>query len=215
MQRTPSTTLHGALSNFFYSSLSLRCLVDVWGMSGMCFKLSERCLDMSGRCNVLQKVSVGFLNKFSFNVVRCPHPYCFPINKLCAVSPLPVYVFSLRCPHHPPCSSLPLLPLALSWILSKVENLANSSLEDEAIYWLFVHFACTCMCQRNLSTLILGPSLIINLAQLASSSVALLAELVFITSLQLRHEVCFTYTTCLELLHQNSFPIISLFELHH
>ena len=42
----------------------------------------------------------------------------------------------------------------------------------------FVYFACACVCSRNLSTLIHGPSLNINLAKLASSSVALLAELV-------------------------------------
>ena len=65
----------------------------------------------------------------SFNVVRCPHPNCPPINKVCAVSPpqffpsstkyvrcppLPVYIFSVRCP--PPCSFL------------AFENLASSSL---------------------------------------------------------------------------------------
>ena len=56
--------------------------------------------------------------------------------------------------------------LVLSWILSKVENLASSSLQDEATDWLFF-------------TELLGPSLIINLAQLVSPSVALPAELVF------------------------------------
>ena len=147
MQRTPSTTLHGALSNFFYSSLSLRCLVDVWGMSGMCFKLSERCLDMSGRCNVLQKVSVGFLNKFSFNVVRCPHPYCFPINKLCAVSPLPVYVFSLTqlLPHQETMCGVPLSQYTFFYAgapqLCAVAALGSSELENIASYRLYVQLS--------------------------------------------------------------------------
>ena len=56
--------------------------------------------------------------------------------------------------------------MALSWILSKVENLESSSLQDEATDWLFF-------------SELQGPSLIINLAQLASLSVALPAELVF------------------------------------
>ena len=67
---------------------------------------------------------------------------------LCVVSPL-----------------LPLPHLALPWILSKVENLASSSLQDEAKDWLFF-------------TELLCPTLIINLAHLISLSVALLAELI-------------------------------------
>ena len=65
----------------------------------------------------------------------------------------------------PPCNSVPLPHLALSWILSKVENLESSSLQDEATDWLFF-------------SELQGPSLIINLAQLVSPSVALPAELV-------------------------------------
>ena len=42
----------------------------------------------------------------------------------------------------------------------------------------FVYFACACVYKGNLSTLILGPSSIIDLAQVASLIVALLAELV-------------------------------------
>ena len=76
-----------------------------------------------------------------------------PLKKVCAVSPVQL-------------SSVPLPHLALSWILSKVENLASSSLQDEATDWLFF-------------TELLGPSLIINLAQLVSPSVALPAKLVF------------------------------------
>ena len=82
-----------------------------------------------------------------------PTPIVPPINKVCAVSPpiflccavspphvlllstkyvrcppLPVYIFSVRCP--PQCSFF--FTLALSWILSKIENLASSSLQDKA-----------------------------------------------------------------------------------
>ena len=39
--------------------------------------------------------------------------------------PLSLYILSVRCPPHLP-------DLALSWILSKVVNLASSSLQDEA-----------------------------------------------------------------------------------
>ena len=60
---------------------------------------------------------------------------------------------------------MPLPHFALSWILSKVENLASSSLQDEAIDWLFF-------------SELQDPSLIINLTQLVSPSVALPAELV-------------------------------------
>ena len=60
---------------------------------------------------------------------------------------------------------MPLPHFALSWILSKLENLESSSLQDEATDWLFF-------------SELQGPSLIINLAQLASPSVALPAELV-------------------------------------
>ena len=50
----------------------------------------------------------------SFNVVRCPHPICSTHQEcMCGV---------------PPCNSVPLPHLALSWILSKVENLESSSL---------------------------------------------------------------------------------------
>ena len=54
---------------------------------------------------------------------------------------------SVRC--HPQCNSVPLPHLALSWILSKVENLSSSNLQDEA---------------PDCFSVLLGPSLIINLA---------------------------------------------------
>ena len=60
--------------------------------------------------------------------------------------------------------SVPLPHLALSWILIKAENLSSSSLQDEATDCFF--------------RVLLGPSLIINLAQLVSPSVALPAQLV-------------------------------------
>ena len=68
----------------------------------------------------------------------------------------------VRCP---PCNSGPLPHFGLSWILSKLENLESSILQDEATDWLFFsEFLC--------------PTLIINLAQLIYPGVALLAELV-------------------------------------
>ena len=78
---------------------------------------------------------------------------------MCGVPPSSISVF---CAEHPPS---PLLHLALSWILSKVENLSSSSLKDEATDYNF--------------SVLLGPSLIINLAQLVSPSVTLPVELVF------------------------------------
>ena len=62
----------------------------------------------------------------------------------------------------PPCNSVPLPHLALSWILSKVENL-----QDEATDCFFF-------------SELLCPTFIINLAQLVSLSVALPAELVLL-----------------------------------
>ena len=60
----------------------------------------------------------------SFKVVRCPHPICSTHQEcMCGV---------------PPCNSVPLPHLALSWILSKVENLESSSLHDEPTDWLFL-----------------------------------------------------------------------------
>ena len=120
MRRTYPPT-HHRLTFLLYSESggSRRCMGNVWNVflsvrkvSGYVWKVSvifyRRFL----------KVSEGFPNIFSFNIVRCPHPNCFPINKVCVVSPLPVYVFSMQCPHHPPYSSVSLLPLALFWILS-------------------------------------------------------------------------------------------------
>merc|ERR1711875_66629 len=83
---------------------------------------------------------------------------------MCGVPP---FHYKFFCAVSPPCNSVPLPHLTLSWILSKVKNLASSSLQDEAIDWLFF-------------TELLGPSLIINLAQLVSPSVALPAELVVV-----------------------------------
>ena len=58
---------------------------------------------------------------------------------------------------------MPLPHLALSWVLCKVENPANSSLQDEATDCCFL-----CVTWRQ--------------AQLVSLSVALLAKLVYISS---------------------------------
>ena len=106
--------------------------------------------------------------------VRCPPLPVYAFFQCCAVSPphlfhssrryvrcppLPVQIFLCGVP--PPCNSVPLPHLALSWILSKVENLTSSSLPDEATDCFFT-----------------WPSLIINLAQLVSPSVALPTELV-------------------------------------
>ena len=100
----------------------------------------------------------------SFKVVRCPHPICSTHQKgMCGVPP---FEYKFFCAVSPPCNSVPLAHLALSWILSKVKNLARSSLQDEAIDWLFF-------------TELLGPSLIIISAQLVSPRVALPAELVW------------------------------------
>ena len=98
-----------------------------------------------------------------FNVVRCPHPICSTHQEgMCGVlSPSSSTNISVRCPPPPQCNSVPLPHLALSWILSKVENLTSSSLPDEATDRFFT-----------------WPSLIINLAQLVSPSVALPAHLV-------------------------------------
>ena len=82
-----------------------------------------------------------------------PTPCVTLVNKVCAVSPLPVYFFS---------SSVSWLHLAMYWILSKVEYLSSFSLQDEVTDWLFC--------------VLLGPSWIINLAQLVSLSVVLPAE---------------------------------------
>ena len=67
-----------------------------------------------------------------FLSMLCGVPTLFPSSiRDVRCPPLPVYVFSVRCP--PPL----LQHLALSWILSKVQNLASSSLQDEAIDCLF------------------------------------------------------------------------------
>ena len=105
-------------------------------MYGECLEGVLKCLEgvwicLEGVCNVPEgvwKVSKGFLNIFPFDVVRCPRPNCPPMNKVCAVSPLPVYIFSVLCT--PPCSSVLLPHLAQFWILSEVENLVSSSLQD-------------------------------------------------------------------------------------
>ena len=92
-----------------------------------------------------------------------PTPFVPLIKKVCAVSPPSSTNFSVRCP--PLCNSVPLPHLALSWILSKVENLESSSLQDEATHLFFF-------------SVLFDPSLIIiNLAQLVSPSVELLAEI--------------------------------------
>ena len=108
---------------------------------------------------------------FFVNVVRCPHPNkvcavypplskCF-LSKLCGVPTPFVPLIKNVCAVSPPCNSVPLPHFALSWILSKVENLARWS--HRLVFF----------------SVLLGPSLNINLAQLVSPSVAIPAELVF------------------------------------
>ena len=70
-----------------------------------------------------------------------PTPFVPLIKNVCAVSP--------------PCNSVPLPHLALSWILSKVENLASSNLSDEAT---------DCFCHTR------APSWILSYAENLSSS---------------------------------------------
>ena len=77
---------------------------------------------------------------------------------MCGIPPFQYTLFLCCFP-----TSLP--HLVLSWIPSKVENLESSSLQDEATDCFFF-------------SELQGPSLIINLAQLVSPSVALPAELV-------------------------------------
>ena len=133
-----------------------------------CLEGVKICLEVV--CNVLKgilKVSEGFPSIFPFNVVRCPHPYCSPINKVCAVSPPPslfllptLIVPSIKkvcvvSPHpsilffcgvspHPPCSSVPLPHLDRSWILSQVEKVPACKMKPRIGF--FVHFACACVC---------------------------------------------------------------------
>ena len=91
--------------------------------------------------------------------VRCPPLPVYAFFQCCAVSPPHLFHSSRRyvqCPPFqykfffavsPPCNSVPLPHLALSSILSKVENLASSSLQDGASDWVF-------------HSKLLGPSLI-------------------------------------------------------
>ena len=67
----------------------------------------------------------------SFNVVRCPHPSCSTHQEgMCGA---PLFQYKYFCAVSPPYeNSVPLPHLALSCILSKVENLSSSSLQDEA-----------------------------------------------------------------------------------
>ena len=72
----------------------------------------------------------------SVNVVRCPHPICSTHQEgMCGVPP---FQYKFFCAVSPPCNSVPLPHLTLSWILSKVENLESSSLQDEANFCLRV-----------------------------------------------------------------------------
>ena len=86
-------------------------------------------------------------------VVRCPTQIVLPINKVCAVSHIPVYVF--RNPNCSPNQKSECSPphIGFFWALSPP------------------------LCLGNLSTLILGLGWIINLTQLVSRTVALPAEL--------------------------------------
>ena len=61
---------------------------------------------------------------YSFNVVQCPHPNCSPHQEgMCGVPPLSIVFFS-EVSH----VVLYIYHLALSWILSEVENLPSSNL---------------------------------------------------------------------------------------
>ena len=65
-------------------------LEGVW----KCLECVWICLEVV--CNVLKgvlKVSEGFPNILPFDVVRCPHLNCSPINKVCGVSLLSIYFF--------------------------------------------------------------------------------------------------------------------------
>ena len=75
---------------------------------------------------------------------------------MCVIPPSSIR-FSGLCP--PQCNHMPLPHSALSWVLSKVENLANSMLQEEATDCCFL-----CVTWPH--------------AQLVSSSLALLARLV-------------------------------------
>ena len=79
-------------------------------------------------------------------------PQLFPSSRRYAQGPPFQYMFFVLC--LPQYNSVPLPHWALFWILSKGENLANSSLQDEATDC----FVCV----------LLGPRWIINLAQLVS-----------------------------------------------
>ena len=87
-------------------------------------------------------LSVWWCLVFQLNCVRCPHPNCSQSTKYLRCPPSN-FMFSPQpnCSLHqesmcgaptPQCSSLLLPHSALSWILSKVENLASSSLLPEA-----------------------------------------------------------------------------------
>ena len=100
-------------------------------------------------------LSVWWCLVFQWYGVRCPHPNCSQSTKYLRCPPSN-FMFSPQpncslhqesmCGAHPPeCGSLLLPHSALSWILSKVENLANSSLQGEATDWLFCAF---CMCSN-------------------------------------------------------------------
>ena len=59
-------------------------------------------------------------------------PYWHPVQKICAVSPPPGIHFFCAVSPPSPIYFCALNDLALSWILSKIKNLASSSLQDEA-----------------------------------------------------------------------------------
>ena len=67
-----------------------------------------------------------------------PPSICF-LSMLCSVPTPFVPLIKKVCAMSPPSSTCNSVPhLALSWILSKVENLASSSLQDEATDCLFL-----------------------------------------------------------------------------
>ena len=70
----------------------------------------------------------------SFYVVRCPHPMCYSRQQsMCGVPPSQYTFFLCGVPPNVVFFST----VALSWILSKIENLASSSLQDKALLNLY------------------------------------------------------------------------------
>ena len=82
---------------------------------------------------------VSLINKVCMVTPLQIYVFLIPMKKVCVVFPLPVHISSLWCLPH--CSSVPLPHLAMSWILSDVENLSSFSFQDEVADWcVFVRY---------------------------------------------------------------------------